>query len=291
MEGSARRQVEQPMPYKTILVHLNSEDRARASLGFAMSLAEHFKSHLIGLYVFPAYPLTPPVPLPFGAEVAGQIRAAIRQEAEKLKAIFDEVTASQPFVCEWRAITTERRPPLEVVLEHARAADLVIANQTDASRKWSDILDFPVSLAIGAGRPVIVVPNFGRHDRLPRVVTVAWNNRKEAARAIADAMPLLEAAEAVNVLTVRDGRPLPEGYLPDTEIAAALARHGVKVDLADVIATEYTIGEEIRVRAIDRGADLIVMGCYGHSRMREIALGGVTRHMLREMTVPILFSH
>ena len=235
--------------------------------------------------------MTPPIPLPFGAEIAGQIRGAINEEARQLKAIFDEMTATQPIVSEWRSITTDRRPPEQVVLEHSHAADLIVASQADPTSKWSDILDFPDSLALGAGRPVVIVPNYGRHERPPRIVTVAWNGSREAARAVADALPLLQQAEAVNVLTVRDGRPLPEGHLPDTEIAAALARHGVKVDLADIVATEYTIGEEIRVRAIDRGADLIVMGCYGHSRMREFALGGVTRHMLREMTMPILFSH
>jgi nucleotide-binding universal stress UspA family protein len=279
------------MPYKTILVHLSSESRARASLGFAIGLAQRFEAHVIGLYVFPSYPLAPPIPLPFGAEIAGQIRSAIAEETRQVKAIFDEMTATQPFVSEWRSITTDRRPPEQVVIEHSHAADLVVASQTDPAWKWSDILDFPDSLALGAGRPVVIVPNYGRYDRPPRVVTVAWNGRREAARAVADALPLLQQAESVNVLTVRDGKPLPEGHLPDTEIAAALARHGVKVDLADIIATEYTIGEEIRVRAIDRGADLIVMGCYGHSRMREFALGGVTRHMMREMTMPILFSH
>ena len=279
------------MPYKTILVHLSSESRARASLGFAIGLAQRFEAHLIGLYVFPSYPLAPPIPLPFGAEIAGQIRSAIAEEARQVKAIFDELTATQPFVAEWRSITTDRRRPEQVVIEHSHAADLVVASQTDPAWKWSDILDVPDSLALGAGRPVVIVPNYGRHDHVPRIVTVAWNGRREAASAVADALPLLQQAEAVNVLTVRDGKPLPEGHLPDTEIAAALARHGVKVDLADIIATEYTIGEEIRVRAIDRGADLIVMGCYGHSRMREFALGGVTRHMMREMTMPILFSH
>ncbi len=279
------------MPYKTILVHLTSEDRARSALGFAIGLAQRFQAHLIGLYVFPSYPLTPPVPLPFGAEIASQVRGAINEEMRKVKAVFDEMTASQPFVAEWRAITTDRRSPDKIVIEQSHVVDLVVASQTDPSWKWSDILDFPDSLALGGGRPVVIVPNYGRHDHVPRVVTVAWNGRREAARAVADALPLLRQAEAVNVLTVRDGKPLPEGHLPDTEIAASLARHGVKVDLADVIATEYTIGEEIRVRAIDRGSDLIVMGCYGHSRLREFALGGVTRHIMREMTLPTLFSH
>ena len=180
-----------------------------------------------------------------------------------------------------------------IVHEESEAARfaVVIASQSDPDWKWSDILDFPETLAMGAGRPVLVVPNFGNFQNMPRVISIAWNGRREAARAVADAMPLLRQAEAVNVLCVRDGKPLPEGHLPDTEIAASLARHGIKVDLAGIVATEYTVGEEIRVRAIDRGADLLVMGCYGHSRFREMAFGGVTRHMLREMTIPVLFSH
>lgn len=279
------------MSYKTILVHLTDERRARSSLAFASRLAGKFDAHLIGLYAFPAFRLTPPVPLPFGGEVVGQIRAALREDVESVKSVFDDVTARQPFVAEWRSITTERRPADQVVLEHARAADLVIASQTDSGWKWSDILDFPETLAVGAGRPVLVVPNFGRFEQVPRLITIAWNGSREAARAVADAMPLLRLAELVNVLCVREGGPLREGHLPDAEIAASLARHGVKVDFAEIIATEYTVGEEIRVRAIDRGSDLMVMGCYGHSRFREMALGGVTRHMLREMTMPVLFSH
>lgn len=279
------------MSYKTILVHLTDERRARAVLALANRLAEKFEAHLIGLYVFPSMRLTPPVPLPFGAEISGQIRAGLKQDAESVKAVFDEMTSRRPFVAEWRSITTERRPPDQVVLDHARAADLVIASQADPDWKWTDILDFPETLAIGAGRPVLIVPRFGNFEAVPRVITIAWNGRREAARAVADAMPLLKLAEAVNVLCVRDGKSLPEGHLPDTEIAASLARHDVKVDLADIIATEYTVGEEIRVRAIERGADLLVMGCYGHSRFREMAFGGVTRHILREMTMPVLFSH
>lgn len=279
------------MSYKTILVHMTDERRARSVLSLANRLAQNFEAHLIGLYVFPAFRLTPPVPLPFGAEIAGQIRAGLKKDAEGVKAVFEEMTARQPFVAEWRSITTERRSPEQVVLDHSRAADLVIASQADPDWKWSDILDFPETLAVGAGRPVLVVPNFGQIQNLPKVITIAWNGRKEAARAVADAMPLLKQAEAVNVLCVRTGGPLPEGHLPDTEVAAALARHGVKVELSDILATEYTVGEEIRVRAIDRGSDLLVMGCYGHSRFREMAFGGVTRHMLRETTIPVFFSH
>ena len=277
--------------YKTILVHLNHEPRARALLGTAIDLAARFEAHLIGLYVFPAYRLTPPIPLPFGSELAGQIKGAIKREAEAVKAVFDEMTAHRPFVSEWRSITTEHREPGAIVLDHAHAADLVIASQADPAWQFSDILDFPERLALGAGRPVLVVPNFGTHTGVPGNVTIAWSNRRESARAVADALPLLQVASQVHLLTIADGGAVAEGALPDTEIAAALARHGVKVQASRAIASEYTVGEEIRVRAVDLEADLLVMGCYGHSRMRELALGGVTRHMLREMTIPILFSH
>lgn len=279
------------MTYKTILVQLNNDARARASLACAVLLATRFDAHLVGLHVFPAYRLTPPVPMPFGAELAGQIRASLKKEAEALQAVFSEMTANQPFTSEWRSVTTERRPPEQVVIEHAHAADLVVASQADPQWRWTEILDFPDALAIGTGRPLLVVPNGGPMTALPRVVMVAWNGRKEAARAVSDALPLLRQAEVVSILSVNDGRSRPEGYLPDTEIAASLARHGIKVDLAEVVASEVTVGEEIRTRVLDRGADLLVMGCYGHSRFRELALGGVTRHMLREMTFPILFSH
>ena len=279
------------MTYKTILVQLGNDTRARASLACASLLAARFDAHLIGLYVFPGYRLTPPVPMPFGAELAGQIRATLKKEAEALEAVFKEMTDRQPFTSEWRSITTERRPPELVVVENAYAADLVVTSQADPQWRWTEILDFPDALALGTGRPVLVVPHVAPMTALPRVAMVAWNGRKEAARAVSDALPLLRQAEVVNILSVNDGRIRPEGYLPDTEVAAFLARHGIKVDLAEVVAAEATVGEEIRTRVIDRGADLLVMGCYGHSRFREFALGGVTRHMLREMTFPILFSH
>jgi nucleotide-binding universal stress UspA family protein len=276
------------MSYKTILVHLNHEPRARRLLGTASEIARHFSGHLVGLHVFPSYRLTPPIPLPFGGEVGSQIRAAISQEDERIKAVFDEATGQQPFVREWRSVTSEHRDPASTVLDHAHAADVVITSQTDPDWQFSDVLDFPERIAIGAGRPVIVVPNYGEHRGIPRNIVVAWNQRREAARAVADSLPLLKAADKVHLVSVSEGAVSTQA---DDDIQQALLRHGVNVLTSRAMATEFTVGEEIRVRAIDLQADMIVMGCYGHSRLREYALGGVTRHMLREMTVPVLFSH
>jgi nucleotide-binding universal stress UspA family protein len=278
------------MSYKTILVHLNDERRARQLLEFAVDVARAFEAHLTGLHVFPAFHLTPPVRLPIGGEILGGIRAQIREETDRIRAIFEGMTAHQPIVAEWRSATSERREAALVVLEHARAADLVVASQTDPEWDLHRILDFPERLAIEGGRPVVVVPNNGRSTALPKRITVGWNGRREAARAVFDALPLLKRAEQVEVLTVarRDSRA---DSLPDTEIASALARHGVKVNISNSDPGERTVGEEICARAREQGTDMLVMGAYGHSRFRELVFGGVTRYLSREMAVPVLFSH
>jgi nucleotide-binding universal stress UspA family protein len=261
--------------YKTILVHLNDERRAHQLLEFGVEVARAFEAHLIGLHVFPGYHVTPPVRIPIGTEILGGIKAQIREETDRIRAIFDEVTANKPIVTEWRSITSDRRDPASMVVDQARAADLVTASQTDPEWDLHATLDFPERLAIESGRPVVVVPNRGRFGELPKRIMVCWNGRREAARAVFDALPLLKHTEQAELLTVDDGDSR-EGSLPDTEIAAALAHHGVKVNIAKRTASEPTVGEEIWSRAVDQGAGMLVMGAYGHSRFREFVLGGVT---------------
>ena len=278
------------MPYKTILVHLNNERRAGPLLECAAALGDKFGAHVIGLYNFPAFRLTPPVPMPFGKELAGTLRGEMREDERRIRLVFNSIMKDRAAVSEWRPVTTERRPVAEVVLEHARAADLVIAGQADPDWGFSDILDCPDRLATECGRPVLILPNTGRFPGLPRAVLVAWNGRREAVRAAFDALPLMALAAAVEVLTVVE-QPRDEASLPDTEIAAALARHGVNVRLATVSPRKGSAADEIKAYAADIRADLLVMGAYGHSRLSEFVFGGATRHLLKEMTIPVLFSH
>ena len=142
------------MTYKTILLHLNDVRRARRLAQAGAVLARAFDAHLIGLHVFPAYRLTPPIPLPVGGDVIGRIKAQIREETNEINAVFKEATTSRPAAAEWRCITSERRDAAHVVLDQARAADLVIASQSDPGWELSDVLDFPERLAIEGGRPV-----------------------------------------------------------------------------------------------------------------------------------------
>ena len=131
------------MGYKTILTHLPDDRRAPALMSLTLDIARAFDAHVIGAFVFPAHRITPPIPLPFGSDVAAQIRRAVAEDIDRTRKAFDAATKNQPVVCEWRAITSQRRDACDIVLEHARAADLVIVSQSDPDWDLTSILDFP----------------------------------------------------------------------------------------------------------------------------------------------------
>ncbi len=137
-------------------------------------------------------------------------------------------------------------------------------------------------------RPVIALPFAGEFKTLGRRVLVAWNGSREAARATHDALPFLTQADKVMVLSVN---ATGEEHIPGADISTHLARHGVGVEIHNRVQGNIGVGDAILNAASDYGADLLVIGAYGHSRLRELVLGGVTRHLLRHMTVPVLMSH
>lgn len=278
------------MPYKTILVHLNDKRRAEALLEPAIGLASRYNAHLIGMHVYASLP-APPVAVPFGSQVLGAVVAAERKDTEEIAATFARMTARQPFVAEWRALKVPHVDLASVVMEHGRAADLIMAGQTDPDWDLSPLLDFPERLALESGRPVLVVPYVGRYPVIGRNVVIAWKAGRESARATFDALPLLDGAEKVHILEIRERGQDASALAPDTSIAAALGRHGIKPSVRSSVAGDISVGDEILSRLSDLGADLLVMGAYGHSRMRELVFGGVTRHIARHMTAPTLFSH
>jgi nucleotide-binding universal stress UspA family protein len=214
---------------------------------------------------------------------------AQRKESAEIAAAFAKMTTNQPFTAEWRAVEALGFDLGEIVMRHARYADLIVAGQVDPDWDFSPILDFPERLAVESGRPVVVIPYAGRYPEIGRNAVVAWKATREAARAAFDALPLLKSAQNVQILEVNEESIA--GVLPDTAIAAALGRHGIKPTQRVSGAADIATGDEILSRLADASADLLVMGAYGHSRMREFVLGGVTRHISRHMTAPTLWSH
>jgi nucleotide-binding universal stress UspA family protein len=281
------------MGYKDLVVVLDSAPPARGRIDLAAALAERFAAHLVGLY---------PLPIPERPRELGyydpalldplyeNLRERARAAAETTRQHFEHVVDLRAISAEWRLLP--EGPEADPAV-HARYADLTIVGQLDPDRAESEILrPRPEQVTLASGRPILVVPYAGRFETVGKQVVIGWNASREAARAVHDAMPLLAAAEAVTVLTI-DAREGPQGHgeLPGADISLHLARHGVKVQIERTVSGDLPIGEVLLSRLADLTADLLVMGAYGHSRTRELLLGGATRSLLRSMTIPVLMSH
>ena len=275
--------------YKTLLVPVDERQRSARSIELAGRLAREFDSHVVGLFVQPSTYIPGAAHLEGSHKLAEDLRENLVREPTRLaKAQFDAgVRAAGITTAEWRTAAGDRADELAV---HARYADLVILNQTDPHDL--DATHFASAVLMSLGRPALLLPYVGEFRSVGNDVLVAWSATREAARAVTDALPLLRRARRV-VVTAVDAQPSPDGHgeSPGADIAVFLARHGVKAEVAPVASGGADPGTVILSRAHEQGADLIVMGAYGHSRVRQIMLGGATRTVLQSMTVPVLMSH
>ena len=284
------------MSFKDILVHVDSSPRCAERVMVAANLARQFDAHLTGLYVVD---LPPPdvfygFPSAFmdvqrAEDVIERMRATRIEEAGAAEAGFRAALAGAGVNGEWRLI---EGPVAEVVSLHTRYADLIVVGQTDPSENSGRAADVSVKTLMTSGRPLLVVPFAGSFGTLGQNVLVGWNASGEAARAINDALPILQAAKKVTVLAINPRRGIGgDGDVPAADIALHLARHGVKAEAAHTIATDISEGDALISYLSDIGADMLVCGMYGHSPLREMAFGGVTRSLLGEMTVPVFMAH
>lgn len=283
------------MALKDILVHLDETGGEAARLALAVEIARRSEAHLAGLFAVEAISfsaMAAPGGPDFAAaeafqEIQEQHRQARLKVGARLGARFKDAAERAGIASEWRVVEDNSAGAVTL---HARYADLAIVGQDDPNHP--DVAaGVAQSALLGSGRPVLVVPFIGAKSLGERVL-VAWNATREAARAVNDALPLIEGAKQVTVLSINPARGIAgEGDLPAADIALHLARHGLKAEAAYTRAEDIGVGEVILSRAADFGADLIVMGGYGHSRTREFVLGGATRTLLQHMTVPVLLSH
>ncbi len=277
------------MDYKTILVHFDAGRTAPARLELALQVAQRFEAHVACLYALSV------VPPPSYAAEAGQtlVEAQQRVQAEalqKARAAYDECVRRAGYAkVEWRASAADA---LEAVTLHGRYADLVVIGQKNPDWPSGVGKDFEQKLLLAAGRPVLIAPYAFEKRPLGENVVVAWNASREATRALNDALPLLQRARQVQVLAFDAVRPgSGHGEEPGADIGLYLARHGVRVTASHYENAGAEVGSLLLSRAFDFSADLIVMGAWGHSRLHEMVLGGVTRTLLESMTVPVLMSH
>lgn len=277
------------MSCDSILVHLDSGRQATQRLALAGRLAVRHGCPLIGLYAgF--------VPEPAWCYRMENAQRYFEEDMARREAVREAVRGHflaradlLPVAAEWRV---PERASVASALREARDAGLLVAAQYDAdSEDGTDGKQLLEALLLESGRPTLVVPSSGTFETLGTRAVVAWNGSREAARALHDAIPFLAGAR-VHILcahtATENARP---DATPVAHAAQLLERHGAAVEIEHGPGgTDMRVGELILTRASDFGADLVVMGAFGHGRMRERVLGGVTRTLLDSMTVPVMFS-
>ena len=271
------------MRFKTIVAILQNEQDAERVLDCAIPLADRFESHLIGIHA-EALPVPYTSATGFPDTEFLQVSADMnRERAEKLQALFLGQIEKSGLSFEWRSLESFSGDSALTGISSVRAADLIIAAQRDTGGDPSADVD---TLVYDAGRPVLVVPHEGPLVTTYKHVLLAWNGSKEAARAAFDALPFIIEAEKTDILVIDppdtpDDNPEAAG----AEIAAALSRHGATVSVSVQKSGNASVDDVIQTRIAETGADLLVLGAYSHSWLRQLLFGGVTRTVLR--TVPV----
>jgi nucleotide-binding universal stress UspA family protein len=279
------------MSYRSIVVHLDTGERAHPRLELALRLAKQFDAHLTGLFsVF--MPDRRSFYVMAGSAEYYRSQEHLRTERRgAIERLFRAELARANVEGDW--ISTDEGANFAVP-RRARTADLIIASQDDPDDPESYVGNhFPENILMSTGRPVLMVPCAGTFPSLGSDVMVAWNGGREATRAVHDALPFMQHAKTATVVTMNGSENKSDDSRPSgADIAAVIARHGVKVEVANIDApTGASIGDALLNHASSLGADLIVMGAYGHARWQELVMGGATQEILKSMKVPVLMSH
>jgi nucleotide-binding universal stress UspA family protein len=276
------------MGFKTMLVHVDTGRSAPARLKLSADLAARFAAHVAGLYV--RRPFQAPAFTDAGPAMDSLYRTyenAAKADEALATAAFRDSIGSTGLSSEWRVADGLAE---EVVAAYARYADLAIIGQTEPDATATTTpADLAETVGMAGERPVLIVPHIGVTKPPGKTVMLCWNGSREAARAATGALPFLKAADKTIVLLVD---PKKDGVEQSgADIGGWLARHGVKAVVQRDTAADSNVGGVILSRAADFDADLIVMGLYCHSRVREWVLGGASRTLLASMTVPLLVTH
>jgi nucleotide-binding universal stress UspA family protein len=276
------------MAIKDLLVNLATGIADDATIAYAISLAQTFDAHLAGVAfvndVIPPAMLAGEVPPTWIEELHAEAQAAAQAAVEKFEEAVKRAGISAQTACLPAGVTD----PAELFGRMARRFDLSVVRQAEPGKATPAPLIIEAAL-FETGRPVLVVPYIQKGGvRLERAM-VCWDGSRSAARAAGDAMPFLERAKTVEVVMVTEHGKSDEA--PGADVARHLARHGLVVEIKQIVAPNAKTADVLMSHAADASADLLVLGGYGHSRLREFVLGGVTRSILETMTVPTLMSH
>jgi nucleotide-binding universal stress UspA family protein len=297
------------MALRSILVVLDDSASSDQRLDIAVALAGQHDAHLTGFSALSLLrtsgpSVQPPEPsdtetqrtpslLGWGALPPADYRKAnlrAAEKAERLEIAFRERLRTMGLTGDWAMADGKAG---EALTRHARQADLVILGQVDPNHATRpEARQLIEDVLMSSGRPILVIPYIGQFATVGTQVLIGWNNSREAVRALNDALPLLAKAASITILqAVPTGRKSAPEDVTGADIARHLARHGIDAHTSRTTMTGISASDALLSRAADANADLLVVGGYGHTRLREFMLGGVTRALLQHMTLPVLMSH
>ena len=287
------------MPIKSILVHVDAGPACDYRLKFAVNLAKYFNSYLTGFYIEPPFPPSDsvtPVAIPNGVppvtpselEAHNSIIEREQQQVRKKLSRF-----SNPDGSEVHCHTALGNNPRKALLDTGRCYDLIIIGKLFGHTDLFGMLSEPATeIAVNVACPVLVVPSKTEVFVPAKQPLIAWNDSREATRAVIDALPFLEPAESVTVFSGHHKNSVPLNLETSRkDILDYLNLHDIHADYIDWELDDGNVGELLLTRADEMGHDLIVMGAYGHSQLRDLFFGSVSRDLLEKTTVPVLLSH
>ena len=280
------------MTYQTLVVHLSNEGVSEPVLEVASLLAERHAAHLIGLHITPPLEIYVPDLMFTAQQLTDHFLEQQRKLEKRIRGLFNSKVDSQNFVAEWRQVDSRFVSVKNVLVEQGNLSDLMIISRTEGEPVDSRFKELPEYVLTACGRPVLVVPPEHPVTSIGERVLVAWDGRRESTRAVFGALPLLRRASEVRLQRINLPHQDRHHYSGSTEeMANTLARHGVAVEVCNSDAHTREIADELLGFSKDIDADLLVMGCYGHSPIREFLLGGTTRQILAETRIPVLMSN
>ncbi len=269
---------------KDILVYLNGNPSSR--LWASMKLAKIFASHITGLHI--KQPLSYEY---FDADMNPDLIKEFEERegeaAGKSRTLFGSFFGEDSVTANYIETTGDASHQL---IKHACTCDIAVVGKPETGHQYEQRVALPANATLGGGRPVLIVPKELNQNALGENVLVAWNGTRESTRALHDAMPILTRAKSVNIVSFNTQKSTQEDSCC-AALEAHLTRYDVTFDLLNSSLDDSEIGDRLLELAGRFDSDMVVMGAYGHSRIREYILGGASRTMIRDVSVPLFVSH
>ena len=278
------------MDLKTILVCLTTPQHAETLMTLAVQLARKHDAHLIGLHTIEALIVYPGIAMHIPEPAFAAFNESQQEEANLIREVFDKHTDGEAFASEYRLVRAEAVSANERMVESARAADLVIMAQEDKQADRYDQRQAQAQVIRESGRPVVVVPLDYVGPEIGENIVLGWSDTREAARAAHDLLCVANPAAKITVLRVGSATKDALKDSDGIDLVETLSRHGLKPTLDHRDPVGRSIAETLNQVAFEKGADLIVTGAFGHSRVYDFVIGATTYALLRESKLPVMFS-